>query len=137
MMLARTLAHSTDNTLIQLFRYTFVGGAAWLVDMGSLCAFTELAHVHYLYSAALAFVMGLAVNYALSVVWVFNRRTINNRSSEFLIFAAIGIFGLAFNEAFIWFFTEEMAMHYMLSKVVSTAFVYLWNFFARKFILYR
>jgi hypothetical protein len=51
-LLRRLFIDKTDSTLIQLFRYTFVGGIAFLVDFGSLYALTEYARVHYLVSAA-------------------------------------------------------------------------------------
>jgi len=127
----------TDNTFVQLFRYTFVGGTAFIVDFGLLFVLTDLVNIHYLISAAISFLLGLATNYWLSIIWVFNRRILTNKSLEFGIFAFIGIIGLGFNELFIWFFTEYVHFHYLLSKIVSTVFVFLWNFIVRKFILFR
>lgn len=136
-MIEKLLKNQTDNTLIQLFRYTFVGGVAFIVDFSLLFIFTDFFGIYYLISAALAFLLGLTTNYILSIVWVFNKRTLKNRWLEFGIFSSIGIIGLGFNEFIIWFFTEHVHFHYLQSKIVSTVFVYLWNFFARKFILFR
>ncbi len=135
--ITKLLTNRTDHTLIQLFRYTFVGGIACLVDIISLYTLTEYAHIHYLFSAALAFLLGLTVNYVISVIWVFNRRKLENRGAEFAIFGVIGVVGLGFNEVFIWFFTERVGLYYMLAKIVSTVVVYFWHFFARKFILFH
>jgi len=131
------LKENTDNTLIQLFRYTFVGGIAFLVDFCSLFIFTEFFYIHYLVAAAIAFILGLITNYILSVVWVFHKRTFSSKSLEFGIFALIGIIGLFLNVLFIWFFTEQLHFHYLFSKIVSTVFVYLWNFFTRKYALFH
>jgi putative flippase GtrA len=128
--------NKTDSTLIQLFRYTFVGGFAFVVDFGTLFTLTELMGIHYLVSAALAFLLGLTTNYALSVLWVFDKRKVTSRWVEYLVFGFIGIIGLGMNELFIWFFTERIHFHYLISKIVSTAFVYFWNFFARKITLF-
>lgn len=136
-MIKEFLKNPTDNTFIQLFRYTFVGGVAFIVDFAALFVLTEYFHIYYLTSAALAFLLGLTVNYILSIVWVFSKHTLRNKWYEFGVFALIGIIGLGFNEFFIWFFTESVHFHYLLSKVVSTIFVYSWNFFTRKFILFR
>ena len=136
-MITKLLQERTDNTFIQLFRYTFVGGVAFIVDFCSLYVLTEIFGIHYLVSAALAFLLGLATNYFLSIVWVFHIHTLKNRWYEFGIFTLIGIVGLGLNEFFIWFFTERIHFYYLLSKIVSTVFVYLWNFFARKFMLFR
>lgn len=135
--LSKIVKNKTDSLSIQFFRYSFVGGIAFIVDFGSLFALTEFASLHYLLSAAIAFLLGLTINYTLSILWVFSKRRFPNRSFEFGIFALIGIVGLGFNELFIWFFTEFVHLHYLLSKIVSTVFVYLWNFFARRYTLFR
>lgn len=126
----------TDNTLLQLFRYTFVGGFAFVVDFGLLFVLTEYAGFHYLVSAAVAFVAGLLVNYALSKLWVFSRTNYSNRLVEFLLFALVGIIGLGLTEVFMWCFTTLLGLYYILSKVITTAIVYLWNFFGRKYLIF-
>ncbi len=126
----------SDKTHIQLLRYTFVGAFAFSIDYGLLYIFTEFANFHYLLSAAFSFSCGLIVNYFLSILWIFTTHKFINKRLEFLFFAMIGIIGLGMNEIFIWFFTEKISFHYMISKLFSTFFVYLWNFFARKYLLF-
>ena len=127
----------TDNTRIQLFRYLFVGGAAFIVDLTSLFILTNYLGVYYLISAAIAFILGLIINYFLSIKWVFNRRNLENRTFEFGIFAVIGIIGLGLNEVFIWFFTQDLQIYYLFSKILAAVIILFWNFFARKFMLFR
>ena len=136
-MIKKLIKNKTDNTLIQLFRYTFVGGIAFGVDFSLLFLLTEFAGIHYLLSAAISFSVGLVTNYILSIIWVFKTRNISNRYLEFIIFGIIGIVGLGMNELIIWSFTEYLHFYYLVSKIVSTVVVYLWNFFARKYILYN
>lgn len=127
----------TNNSFLQLFRYTFVGGFAFLIDFGLLILLTEYFQVYYLLSAGIAFVFGLIVNYYLSVNWVFNNRVMENRVFEFLVFMVIGIIGLGLNELFLWFLTDKFLIHYIISKVITTFIVYFWNFFARKLLLFN
>jgi putative flippase GtrA len=132
------MEQTAPNALFQqLCRYTFVGAIAFAFDFVSLFALTHFGGVHYLVAAGMAFLIGLSANYALSIKWVFNRRSIGDKRIEFLLFAGIGLAGLGMNELFIWFFTEIARFHYLASKIVSTVFVYLWNFFARKYSLFR
>ena len=79
----------------------------------------------------------IVVNYLLSILWVFANHTQNNRWVEFLVFAIIGIFGLGLNEIIIYLGTDIVGLPYMLSKLISTAIVFFWNFFARKIILFK
>ena len=136
-LIQRSLKDATDKTHIQLFRYLFVGGAAFIVDFLSLFILTDFFGIYYLISAAIAFILGLIANYFLSISWVFNKRKLKNRHFEFGVFAVIGIIGLGFNEIFIWFFTQDLQIYYLLSKILAAVIILFWNFLARKFILFR
>ncbi|MBL7072714.1 MAG: GtrA family protein [Candidatus Omnitrophica bacterium] len=127
----------TSNIFIQVLRYVLAGGLAYLVDYGLLIILTECFRRYYLTSAAVAFIAGSAASYILNVTWVFNKRTFKNRLIEISIFVLIGIVGLILNQYCLWFFTENMNIHYLYSKVISTIFVFILNFFARKYILFR
>jgi putative flippase GtrA len=136
MLLKRLLTGKADDTIKQLFRYGIVGGVAFIADFGTLFLFKEYAHVNYLVAAAMSFCIGLMVNYLLSIKWVFNQGKIENKFIEFTVFTIIGLIGLALNELMIWLLTEKLLMHYLLSKIITAFFVYFWNFFARKIILF-
>ncbi len=136
MTIKSILLDKSNQTHIQLVRYGLVGGCAYAVDFGALYAFTEHLGIHYLISAALAFVLGLFTNYFLSIAWVFHTRSVKDQRMEFVLFALIGVVGLGFNELFIWLFTEMAGLHYLVSKLISTVFVFFWNFFARKKALF-
>lgn len=133
----RLLLESSENTFVQFARYTVVGGVAFAVDFGVLFALTHYAGIYYLTSAAISFTLGLAVNYWLSRTWVFSNRTLANPALEFTVFAAIGVAGLGWNELGMWLLTSKLGLYYLLAKIVTAALVYLWNFGARKYALFR
>ncbi|MBI5680415.1 MAG: GtrA family protein [Methanobacterium sp.] len=133
----KLIKNQTDNTHIQFFRYIFVGGIAFIVDFGSLFILTQYFGIYYLFSAAIAFILGLIANYALSIKWVFNKRTLNNIWSEFTIFTVIGVIGLGLTVLFMWFFTEYITLYYLFSKIITASLVLFWNFSARKITLFR
>jgi putative flippase GtrA len=131
------ITRNTDKTEIQFFRYIFVGGVAFIVDFTSLYVLTDFFGIYYLYSAAAAFILGLVVNYFISISWVFNKRKLNSKTIEFSVFAMIGIIGLGLNEIFIWFFTDELNLFYLVSKILAAIIILFWNFFARKITLFN
>jgi putative flippase GtrA len=135
-MLSSVLKNKTDNTFIQLFRYTLVGGLAFGVDFSALFFCTEFLGIHYLWSAVVGSVLGFLTNYLLSVLWVFDHRAVQNRLLEAFLYALLGIVGLGINELFLYLGTELAGIHYLASKVVSTGATYLWNFASRKIILF-
>lgn len=127
----------TDNVVIQLFRYGFVGGVAFLVDYSTMVLLTEVFGIHYLLSASISFVLGLITNYLLSISWVFSQRAVANRWAEFVIFAVIGAVGLGLNSLILYLCTEKLEIHYTVSKIIATVMVFFWNFLARKVILFK
>jgi len=121
----------------QMIRYSISGSLAAMVDIGALLILTEFVGINYLISAALSFCLGIITVYYLSIRWVFSHRSISKKHHEFGIFVLIGVIGLALNVFFIWILTEFAAIHYLISKIIANIIVYFWNFFNRKYILFR
>ena len=136
-MVEKLFRQPTDNIFIQVFRYVLSGALAYGVDYCSLIVFVEIFKIYYLTAALVAFLLGSITAYILNVRWVFDKRTFKNRYFEISIFIVIGVVGLILNQYIIWFFTENVNFHYLFSKLVATMIVVIWNFFARKYILFR
>jgi putative flippase GtrA len=136
MACARLLVARTDRTLLQLARYAGAGFVASVVDYSLLFLLASVAGVHYLVAVPIAFVSGLLTHYHLSVSWVFSRRNLASKRLELFIYVSLGILGLLVNEGIIWFCTEVLHFHYMVSKLFYFV-VYIFNFFIRKYCLFR
>lgn len=130
----RLFKEKTDNTMLQFFRYIFVGAAAFAADAGALWAAQKL--MHYLAAAAIAFMAGLAVNYTLSKYFVFSDKS-KNPAAEFTAYGIIGVIGLGITELLMYIFTDICGIYFLASKVIAAAVVLIWNFAARKALLYR
>ncbi len=131
----RLFREKTTNSFIQFFRYVFVGGFAFLVDAAVLWLCEKF--MHYMLAAAIAFIVGLAVNYALSTWFVFSEsEQVTNKVKEFIVYAVIGVIGLALTEAIMYLLTDICNFYFLLSKIFAAAVVLIWNFVARKKILY-
>ncbi len=148
----------TENGWIQFFRFVFVGGIATVVDILVATVTYEwmgLNNAHLpllgfdgglLLANGLGFLVGLITNYTLSVLWIFPYKNIN-RVKEFLSFTLIGIAGLgmkllvvALLERFV-FNMERVLLGFIpmvtLVAAIGTLVAFVWNFVARKFILYN
>jgi len=123
----------TENGLLQFCRYCLVSGVETVVDWGVLYLAERL--VHYLLAAVAGFVCGLSCNYILSKWMVFNGSSAKMDSrQEFLAYAAIGVAGLGITLILMYVMTEWLRLHFMLSKVIATVLVLMWNFLARKML---
>lgn len=141
----------SNNLIIQMFRYLFVGGGAFLVDTGSLCLLALFINKYI--ATAIGFILGLIVNFALSKAFVFKKEKLNFTLSkefvfkkgkvkaasviEFIVYGVIGLIGLGLTELLIYFFTEIIPFSLLLAKIIAAAIVLIWNFAARKVTLYR
>ena len=135
-MINKIFKEKTDNIFIQLFRYIFVGGTAFIVDFFFLYFFSDICGIYYLISAILSFIISVLVNYIMSTKWVFNQGNIENKILEFNLFILISTLGLIFTEILLYFFTDVLGVYYLISKVISAIIVLFWNFLARRVMFY-
>lgn len=127
------------SILGQMWRYFLTGGLAFFVDFGLFAICLDALGWHYLVANLVGLVAGLAVNYWISVRWVFAacKRSVSNRSLEFSMFALIGVLGVLLNQALMWFQVDFLEILPMLAKFISAAIVLLWNFGIRKIFLFK
>ena len=135
-MIDKLFKDPTDNIFIQLFRYIFVGGTAFVVDFFFLYFFSDICGIYYLISAIFSFIISVLVNYVMSTKWVFNQDNIENKVVEFNMFMLISTIGLVFTEILLYFFTDICGLHYLISKIISAIIVLFWNFLARRVMFY-
>lgn len=135
-MLKKILGAPSANGLVQLIRYVFVGGMAFIVDYGALYLLAHFAGLHYLLAASLSYLLGMVCNYLISVKWVFDFRREKQWQREFVIFFLIGIAGLILNGLAISLLVESFGLAYMVAKPLAAALILFFNFGARKVLLF-
>jgi len=120
----------------EFLKYVIGGGSAYTIDFLLLIILTEVFGVPVLVSAAVSFLIGLIIIYLLSIKWIFQNRIRKNTYQEFFIFSFIGIIGLFINETLIWVSLLTETLHYTIAKIISAGLVFIWNFSARKRLLF-
>ena len=129
------LIEKTNNTFVQLFRYGIVAVGAFAVDYGVYFLLSYIMGVQYLVAALAGFLMGTATNYLISKYMVFQGEPKSRTFEVLLVFLISGV-GLLWLELGLYALTEIYGIHYLLSKLIMTGVVFLWNFFARKLFMY-
>lgn len=120
--------------LFQFLRYAIVGGIAFVVDAGSLWIMGRF--INYLIAAAIAFILGLIANFVLSKLFVFTDQK-KNKVVEFISYGIIGVIGLGITELLMWLLTDKLGLYFIISKIITAVIVLIWNYAARKILLYR
>ena len=151
----------TKTQLLQeILRFLIVGGVATLVDYLVFWIFDAFVFpaawgtVALVLATALGFCVGLLVNWVLSVRFVFRETNVEvtvRSKKPFLGFALIGVFGLILTEfgvvLLVWalptvtLFGQTAilgtSLKKWIAKAVMTSLVLVWNYLARKILIFR
>jgi putative flippase GtrA len=128
----------------EFMRFCLVGGVAFLADFGTLVLLNnilpELSGLRLYIATAGGFIVGLTVNYILSVRFVFisaRQSKVGRTFKSFLIFALVSVVGFGLTELGMFVGTHLMHINYMLVKVVVTGIVLMWNYIGRKVFIFK
>lgn len=145
----------------EIFRYLLVGGIATIFDYGAWYVFFTWVlpasligqTLAVIISTAMGFLVGLLVNWALSLTFVFKQ--VQNQeeaksAKSFIIFAIVGLIGLVITEVgmlianvlptFSFLGFEQFLGHewkWWFTKVAMTCIVLVWNYLGRKILIFK
>ena len=123
-----------EKLVRQILKFGVVGGGAFLIDYSILYLLTEFVGIHYLISSVISFIISLIFNYILSIYWVFDV-TKKQTSKDVFIFVILSVIGLGINQVVMYVGSDLLHIYYMLTKLVATFIVMVWNFVTRKIFI--
>lgn len=116
----------------QFLKFAVVGIISFAVDWLLLVFLTDACRVDYLMSTSISFLVSVALNYALSVRYVFPHRDDMSRKREFTIFAILSAIGLGLTDVFMFVGVTMLNVAYQAMKVIATFCVTWYNYFSRR-----
>ena len=120
------------NNIIQFIKYCFVGGLATVFDWGTYSLLLYW-NIEYLLAPAGGFIVGIIINYIISKKTVFTTESKVGKY-DLLLYFIIGLIGLGFSIALMYGFVDVLNINKIFARMITTAIVLIWNFFARKLI---
>lgn len=114
----------------QLGKFIAVGGSATLLQYLILIVSVDVIGIPAVIASVLAYVASAVYNYLASYYFTF-RSVLDHRRAALKFLAMISI-GLAINTALFAFSYKILAINYLVSQVLASATVFLFNFFASK-----
>lgn len=146
-----------NRLLGEIFRFCIVGGVATVVD------FFVMGVVLYLFAPSLypkffnvfiggnaapsfvanmvgtgvGFLVGLLVNYALSVGFVFINKGNSKTALGFLGFALLSAVGLGLHELGMYLLNSLCGVNEWIVKILMTMLVLIYNYISRKLIIFK
>ena len=122
---------------MRIVRYFCVGAVAAAVDIGLFTVFARLLGYNYLLVAGCTFVLATLVNYSLSVRHVFESGSRFGRILELALVFAVSAIGLAINQGVLFLAVDHFGLDLVLSKILATAVVFIWNYQARANFVFK
>ena len=129
----RTFLNSDFGRAAQ--RYLVVGGLSALVDWGIFALMLFGFELHYILAGTISFVLATGLNYYLSVRFVFGSGR-RRRSERIVLLYLVSVVGVIFNLGLLSVGIDVLDLHPMLSKILATGLVLVWNFAARYFFVF-
>lgn len=135
----------TDSEFIKLVLYLFVGGTAALVEWALFYIFINYVLNSFglgltaltMLATSLAFCLSTLYHYFLGNVLVFDSGSRYERGKELSLVFLVSIMGLGFNLLLMYIFVTLLGWQPMLSKVLTSCIVVVWNYLSRKKWIFR
>ena len=137
------------NRLGEALRFAVTGGICFLIEFAALVGLRDGLGLDTLIATPAAFLISVVVNYAMCIRWVFPAAG-EQRNAARLGFLLTSVMGLLLNEGLMLLFRTAFGedgvlltaggfslAQYMVNKVLATLIVMIWNYFTKRWILYR
>ena len=145
-----------NGKLAGILRFCIVGGVATIVDFVAMgitlyifdpSLYPNFFNVFYgggtptvlasCVGTGVGFIVGLVVNYLLSVLFVFDEKGSSKTLHGFIVFALLSAGGLAINVVGMYLFVDLAGWNEWLIKIMLTLIVLVYNYITRKLIIFR
>lgn len=140
----------------EIIRFLIVGGAATVVDFAVMglvlylfepSLYPDFFSLFFpardaslsakLFGTGLGFLSGLAVNYLLSVAFVYKEKGISKTVKGFLAFSGLSLVGLLIHEFGMYLLSDKLFINEWITKIVLTLTVLTYNYLTRKAFIFK
>lgn len=121
----------------RVWRYLVSGGSAATADLGLLYMLTEWFGLHYLLSAALAFIVAFCVSFFLQKFWTFQDHSVERVHSQAVLYFVIAVANLGLNTLLMYIFVEHLHLWYFAAQIFIGTLLACGSFFISKNIVFN
>jgi putative flippase GtrA len=119
---------NVKHLLTKFLHFSGIGIIGTLVHYAVLIILVHTLAIGAVEASSAGFMAGAITNYLLNYRYTFaSRKRHQEAMTKFFIVALIGLF---FNGLIMSFCTHSLRLHYLVSQVIATGLVLLWNFTA-------
>lgn len=111
----------------KFFKYSIVGVLGTIIDFSTLIIQVEILKFNIYLSILLSFMLAASVNHIINRNFTF-KSTNPHIKQEYLKFILVSLVGVITNLCIIYILSDILRVHYIVSKILATSIVLLWNF---------
>jgi putative flippase GtrA len=119
-----------------LFKYVVSGGSSAVMNVGTLYALTEYAHIHYLVSAVIAFFVAFFMSFLLQKFWTFKDVGTEGMHRQMMWYLLLSLANLGINILLIYSLVEFVHLWYVAAAITSGALLAISNYFIYKHVIF-
>lgn len=146
----------THKNAGEILRFIIVGGIATLIDMFTMgvvmylmqkSIYTGFLNVFIgaptpstlatIVGTSVGFLVGLVVNYVLSILFVFNEKGNSKSAKGFVVFTALSVIGLGINILGTFIGFDLLKLNQWLVKIIMILVVLVYNYISKKLVLFK
>ncbi|HAI77297.1 MAG TPA: hypothetical protein DCM08_13760 [Microscillaceae bacterium] len=120
----------------QFIRFALVGFFSAAVEISSFTLLANVLKIDNLVANTISYLFTVVINYILSKAWVFESGKYSPRV-EFLAFCLVAALGYVINQTVFWLVAYKLELWNVLAKVLAIGTVVMWNFFLKKFVVFK
>jgi putative flippase GtrA len=122
---------------IHLAKFIFSGGVAAILNLATLYILAGIFYMHYLLSATIAFLCGVALSFVLQKFWTFEKMTRERIHFEVISYLIGSLIGLVLNTLFVYMFVEAFHIWYLMSQILSGIIIAVCNYFFYRHFVFK
>lgn len=123
------------ETTLKFIKFGLIGVIATLIDYVVIIICKEKIGMTVLWSSFMGFCISLIFNYILNMKYVFKKKEGMKDEHVILVFLITSVIGLGINQLIIYVFSYLKDVHYLISKLIATGVVMIWNFVSKKLLI--
>lgn len=118
-------------------KYVIAGGTAAATYLGISFALIDVAGWHYLLGVDAAFIIALAVSFALQKFWTFRDARRNGMSTQAFVYAVVAVINLGITTAGVYVLVEFAQWWYTAAQIVMGAVVAIESFLVYRYVIFN
>ncbi len=118
-------------------RFFISGGTGAAVNVGVLFILTHVAHVWYLFSSIVAFVIAVCVSFIMQKYWTFQDKEREGIHVQASWFGLLALVNLGLNTLLMYVCVDGLGLHYIIGQIIASLLIALESYFVYRVIFNR